>query len=92
MAEDISYIQNYLSNKLYINPGLKGAYATIASEQETVIAEIEVTERSRLAVSAFYVSDKEDWDTLKITKIKYHKTYGWQEDGHVNIKKFDEER
>jgi len=89
MTSDLEYIKNYANNTLYIHPGQNGAYAAIASENETVLGEIEVTQRSRLAISAFYVSDKGDWSTFKITKIKYHKTHGWQEDGHVHVNYFD---
>jgi hypothetical protein len=72
-----------------VHPGKDGAYATIVAEDETSLAEIDVTSRSRLAVSAFFVNDKADFRTFKITKLKYHKTFGWQADGHVHVNHFD---
>jgi hypothetical protein len=62
---------------------------TLVSENETCLAEIEVTPRSRLAVSAFFLNDKSDYRTFKITKLKFHKRFGWQEDGHVHVNDFD---
>jgi hypothetical protein len=88
-TEDVAYLANYLPDTLYVHPGKDGAYATLVAEDETCLAEIEVTPRSRLAVSAFYVNEKGDFGTFKITKLKHHKTYGWQPDGHVHINQFD---
>lgn len=89
MPSDLEYIPNYLTDTLYTHPGKEGAYAKLVAENETFIGEIEVTSRSRLAVSAFFVNNKGDYGTFKITKLKYHKSYGWQEDGHVEITHFD---
>jgi hypothetical protein len=88
MNQDSNYLANYRPNQLYTHPGGAGVYATIVGESETVFGEIEVTARSRLAVSAFYVQDKSDFSTFKITKLRYHKTYGWREDGHVLVNHF----
>jgi hypothetical protein len=52
------------------------------------IAEIEVTPRSKLAVSAFYVREKKDFGTFKLTKLRFHKTHGWVEDGTLQINNF----
>lgn len=86
--DDTEYLANYKPDQLYTHPGSKGAYATIVGENEQVIGEIDVTSRSKLAVSAFYVHDKSDFGTLKITKLKFHKRYGWQQDGCVHINHF----
>jgi hypothetical protein len=88
MSDEIEYLANYKADQLYTHPGQKGAYATIVGDNETIIGEVEVTERSRLAVSAFYVQDKQNFSTLKLTKLKFHKTYGWQKDGHVQLNHF----
>lgn len=88
MPSDIEYLSNYLPQSLYIHPGPNGAYATLVSEHETILGEIEVTNRSRLAVSAFFVSDRDDFGTFKITKLQYNKRFGWKEDGHVRLSKF----
>jgi hypothetical protein len=88
MSEDIEYLVNYKPDQLYTHPATKGTYATIVGENERVIGEIDVTDRSKLAVSAFYVKDKADFGTIKITKLKFHKTYGWQEDGCVHLNHF----
>ncbi|MES2059087.1 MAG: Shedu immune nuclease family protein [Pseudomonadota bacterium] len=90
MSDDIEYLANYKPNQLYTNPGKAGAYATIAgeSESEEVIAEIDITNRCKLAVSAFYVNDRKDFGTFKLTKLKWHKTYGWQLDERIQINSF----
>ena len=49
------------------SPGKAGAYATIAGESEEVIGEVDVTVRSKIAISAFYVNDRRDFGTFKIT-------------------------
>lgn len=88
MSDDAEFIANYKSNHLYIHPGREGAYATIASENEQIIGEIDVTDRFKLAVTAFFVKDKKDFNTFKITKLKWHKKHGWQEDGVIKINRF----
>jgi hypothetical protein len=69
-------------------PATSGAYAKLVGNSEEVLGEIDVTSRFKLAVSAFYVKDRGDFGTIKITKLKFHKTHGWQEDGHVQINHF----
>lgn len=88
MTDDVEYLANYKVDQLYTHPSPKGVYATIVGENEKVIGEIDVTSRSKLAISAFYVRDREDFGTIKITKLKFHKTHGWQEDGHVSLNHF----
>ncbi|WP_099866735.1 Shedu immune nuclease family protein [Pararhizobium haloflavum] len=88
MSDDIEYLANYRANQLYTHPGKAGAYATIVGESEQVFGEIDVTGRCKLAVSTFYVSDKANFGTLKITKLRFHKTYGWQQDGHIQVNNF----
>lgn len=88
MSEDVEYLANYLPDKLYTHPGKAGTYATIAGEDEEVIGEIDVTPRCKLAVSAFWVQDKSDFGTFKITKLTFNKTYGWRADGHIKVNHF----
>lgn len=88
MSDDAEYLANYKPNQLYTHPGKAGMYATIAAESEEVIGEIDVTARCKVAVSAFYVNDRADFGTLKITKLQYHKTYGWREDSHIQVNHF----
>jgi hypothetical protein len=88
MPDDAEFIANYKSNHLYVHPGKAGAYASIAGESEEVIGEIDVTSRSKLAVSAFYVNDRSDFGTFKITKLKLHARYGWSDDGHIHVNHF----
>jgi hypothetical protein len=83
--EDIGYLVNYHPNQLYTYPAKKGAFATIVSESEEDLGEVEITPRCKLAVKAFYVSDQRDFGSLKITKLRFHKRFGWQEDGHVQV-------
>ena len=88
MSEDIGYLANYLPDTLYTHPSKAGTYATIAGEGEQVIGEFDVTIRCKIAVSAFWVQDKNDFGTFKITKLIYHKTHGWRADGHVQVNQF----
>ncbi len=85
MSDDAEYLSKYKSDHLYTHPGQKGVYATIAGESEEVIGEIDVTERCKIAVSAFHVNDSGDFGTIKITKLQFHKTYGWRPDSIVQV-------
>lgn len=89
MPSDIEYLQNYKKDTLYTNPGSQGTYVTIVAENEELVGEIEVTERSRIAVKAFYVNGKSDFSSFTITKLKFHKSRGWLEDGSMTINRFD---
>jgi hypothetical protein len=88
MVDDIEILVNRRPDHLYTNPGPKGVYATIAGESEEFIGEIDVTSRCKLAVSAFHVGDSGDFGTFKITKLQFHKTYGWRPDGHIQVNQF----
>lgn len=88
MSEDAAFLANYLPDKLYTHPGKNGVYATIAGEGEEVIGEIDVTVRCKVAVSAFWVQDRSDFGTFKITKLTFHQRYGWREDSHVQVNHF----
>src|SRR6266702_1303479 len=88
--DDLNYLANYRPDALYTVPARngKGAYATIVGDSEAVLGEIDVTARCKIAVSAFYVQDRIDFGTLKITKIKFHKRFGWRSDGQVHVNDF----
>jgi hypothetical protein len=88
--DDLDYLTNYKPNALYTVPARngKGAYATLVGDSEVVLGEIDVTTRCKIAVSAFFVDDRVDFGTLKITKIKFHKTHGWRRDGQVHVNDF----
>lgn len=77
-----------MPNRLYINPAKNGAYAALAADHEEILSEIVVTARSRVAVSAFYVNAKENFDTIKITKLRFHATRGWLEDSAIKVNNF----
>jgi hypothetical protein len=85
MSDDIEYLANYKPNQLYTHPAPKGAFATIVAESEDDLGEVEITPRCKLAVKAFYVSDRRDFGSLKITKLRYHKRHQWVEDGHIQV-------
>lgn len=87
MSDDVEFLAKYKPNQLYIHPGSQGAYATIVDESEELLGEINVTQRCKLAVRAFYVRDKADFNSLKITKLKMNR-FGWEEDGHIQVNKF----
>jgi len=81
MSSDAEYLAKYLPNKLHIQPTTQGTYAKILDEsEETLIGEVNVTTRCKLAISAFYVRDRGQFNTLKITKLKFHARRGWEED------------
>ena len=88
MSEDAEYLANYKNNHLYVHPGPTGAYASIAGESEEVIGQIDVTSRSKLAISAFYVNNQHDFGTFKITKLQLHARRGWQETAYVKVNHF----
>jgi len=88
MTDDAAYLARYKPNHLYTHPAAEGVYATIAGESEKVIGEIDVTDRCKLAISAFFVKERGDFGTLKITKLRFHKTYGWRDDGHLQVNHF----
>ena len=90
MPDNTVYLTGRKAQTLYTEPDKfgKGAYATLVGDSEEVIGEIDVTTRSKLAISAFYVNDRADFSSLKITKLKYHNRYGWQIDGEVNLNHF----
>ena len=89
--DEVDYLANYKPDTLYTHPGrhVKGAFATMVGDsEERLIGEIDVTNRCKLAVSAFYVDKSEDFGSIKITKMQFHKTHGWRADGQVHISKF----
>lgn len=87
MSDDAAFLANYLPEKLYTHPGASGVYATIVGESEAVVGEIDVTSRCKIAVSAFWVKVRGDFDTFKITKLVFG--HGkWREDGHVKVTHF----
>jgi hypothetical protein len=88
MSDDSAYLANYKPDRLYTNPAPAGAYATIAGESEELIAEVQVSSRCKLAVSAFYVNDRKDFGTFKLTKFKWHKTRGWELDERLQVNGF----
>lgn len=89
MSSDVEYLKNYKPDTLYINPSAQGTFVSIVADNEKLIGEFEVTSRSRIAVKAFYVNGKEDFNTFKIIKMKFHKTYGWSEDESITVNRFD---
>jgi hypothetical protein len=90
MTDDTEYLANYIPETLYVNPQQngKGAYISLLAENEEFLDEIIVSGRSRLALSVFYVNEKLDFNTFKLTKIKYHKKYGWRPDGEIVLNGF----
>lgn len=87
---DASYLGKYKANHLYTQPAKNGSgtFASIVGEHEEVLSEIQVTDRCRLAVVAFYVNDKADFASLKLKKVQFHKTYGWREVEKVELNHF----
>lgn len=89
MSDDAEYLANYRTDELYIHPGQSGAYATIVTDgTEVLLGEVEVTTRCKLAVSAFYVREKADFNSFKITKLKWSRRDGWQEEANIRLNYF----
>ncbi len=50
---------------------------------------IDVTETGfKLALTMFYVREKKDFSSFKLTKLKFNKKHGWHRDGEVKINEF----
>jgi hypothetical protein len=93
MSNDAEYLPNYIPDKLYIHPTTQGAFARSVDEsEETPIGEIEVTGRCKIAVTAFFVHDRSDFNSFKITKMRWTKRDGWHEDGHIQVNNFQAAR
>jgi hypothetical protein len=90
MDDDLEYLSKYKTDSLYTMPAHNGvgAYATLVGDSEQLVAEIDVTPRCKLAVSAFYVQNRADFNTLKLRKLQYHKTHGWQPAGEISLNSF----
>lgn len=100
MSEDHDYIVNYAPDRLYVHPSAKGgAYATIVAEQgggdgqetEEVLGEVDVSPKTRLAISMFHITNRNDWNRLKITKLQ-QTAKGWDVVGEVALNQFDGEK
>jgi hypothetical protein len=87
--DDVDYLSNYKPDHLYVHPAANGtgAYVTLLAENEELLFETEITERSRLAVSLFYLNEKRDFNTVKLTKLRRHGS-NWRKDGEVSINHF----
>jgi len=81
---------NYKPETLYVYPVPRGtgAYTTLLADGEELVGEIDVTRRFKLVLSMFHVREKNDYSSFKLTKLKFHKTQGWQRDGEVKINEF----
>ena len=86
---DFDYLANYVPNRLYINPAPpKGTFASIAGESDELIGEVHITSRCKLAVTSFFVKDKGDFGSFKISKMRWTKRDGWQPDSQVHVNHF----
>lgn len=93
---DSSYIAKYKPRRLYVNPSEKnkGAYASICDERdgtddEVVLDEFPLKNRTRIAVSAFIKSESSEIVTLKLTQLRFYKGRGWYEDQHIAFNGLD---
>lgn len=86
---DFDYLANYVPNRLHINPAPpKGTFASIAGESEELIGEVNITSRCKLAVTSFFVKDKSNFGSFKISKMRWTKRDGWQPDSQVHVNHF----
>jgi hypothetical protein len=88
--DDVGYLVNYKPETLYVHPVSRGtgAYTTLLADGEELVGEIDVTSRFKLALSMFHVCERNDYSSFKLTKLKFHRTHGWQRDGEVKINGF----
>lgn len=91
MSEDTSYIQNYKARRVYVNVSPdQGAYASLADDlDETVVGEIELNNRTRIAVSAFFSKDKNELRTVKFHLLRYRTNSGWWHDETMKFNGFE---
>lgn len=86
---DEKYLPNYKPDHLYLHPAPAGVYATLVADNETLIGEVEVSDRCRVAVVAFYVDVQKDFSSFKLVKLTRHKTYGWRPDSEMRLSRFE---
>lgn len=73
MTADLKYLNNYILNQLYIKKTdgtMHGKFITVVNETEEVIAELQVSPKIKLAISAIYIDEKRDIKNYKIKKFK----------------------
>lgn len=87
---DVEYLVNYKPDTLYVHPVQRGtgAYTNLLADGEELVGEIDVASRFKLALSMFYVREKKDFSSFKLTKLKWHRAHGWRKDGEVKINEF----
>jgi hypothetical protein len=88
--DDIEYLVNYRPETLYVHPIKKGmgAYITLLAAGEELVGAIDVTSRFKLVLTMFHVSEKNDYASFKLTKLRYNKKHGWHRDGEVKLNDF----
>ena len=92
MSDDVEYLKNYKPDTLYLNPTQQGAYANVVVEGETLIGEVDITARVKVAVSAFFVNERREINSVKITRLLFREKTGWIEDGSVKFNNTDAEK
>lgn len=82
MSDDTSYIRNYTGRRVYVNPKAgQGAYASLAEDlEETVAGEVQLNNRTRVAVSAFFSKEYSQPRTVKFHLLRFRKNSGWWHD------------
>jgi len=88
--DDVEYLVNYKPETLYVHPVRSGtgAYTNLLADGEELVGEVDVARRFKLALTMFYVRERKDFSSFKLTKLKWHKTHGWRKDGEVKINEF----
>ena len=89
MSDDNAYLGNYKPDTLYIHPKEdgQGSYATVIDEEEQEIGGFQVSARTRLAVTAFFVNGTSDYSTFKLKKLKLSGGE-WIEEGELRLSRF----
>ncbi|SFR56686.1 Shedu immune nuclease family protein [Litoreibacter janthinus] len=91
MSSDAEYIKNYRIKRVYVNPAEgKGAFASICDDiHETVLGEIELVNKTRVAVSAFLKAGSREPSTIKIHLLRHRKNSGWYWVEELKLNGFD---
>jgi len=93
--DDLDYLRNYTLDKLYTRPTAEGCFATMVTSSNEValdVGEIVVSPRVKIAVRAFYINNRQDYNRLEIIKFKTTKPPNWELDSSISINRADAEK
>lgn len=81
--EKIDYLSNYKTDHLYIHPTANGNGSYV-----TLVFEADISKQVKLALKAFYVTNKQDFNNFSLVKMKLVNDQ-WVSDQEVSISNFN---